>query len=171
MTHVADPQPTESKINEALQAINEFLADEAELAAAELKPAAKHAAIGAGMFTGAGTLALHALWMLIIAFALAIGWALDSWTVLGPWGSFTFGFVLTAIISLLIGFVLVKLGQGQMKKVKKPEATIAEAKATLQAIAHALGRIKDDLPATTVVQADDDAWRRPRVVGTDFRAG
>lgn len=171
MTHAAETEPMESKLGDALEAINEFLANEAELAAAELKPAAKHAAIGAGMFTGAGAFAMHALWMLIIAFALGIGWALDAWTSLGPWGSFTIAFILAGIFSLLFGFILVKLGQNQMKQVRKPEATIAEAKATLQAIAHSLGRIKEDLPATTVVQTEDDAWRRPRVIGPDFRAG
>lgn len=170
MSHVAEPEPTQSKISEALNAINEFLADETELAAAELKPAAKHAGIGAGFFAGASAFAMHALWMLIIAGALAIGWALVTWTPMSPWAAFTWGFVITALVSLLIGFVLIKLGQSQMKKVKKPEATIAEAKATLQAIAYSLGRIKEDLPTTQVVQADEDAWRRPRVVGLDDKA-
>ncbi len=150
-----------SKLGEVVDALSEFISNETELAAAELKPAAKHAGIGSGMFAGAGTFALHALWMLVIAFALAIGWILDSFTALSAWGSFTLGFVIAAVISLLIAFVLVKIGQAQMKKVKKPEATIAEAKATLQTITASLSRIKGEPEATEVIRADDDAWRRP----------
>lgn len=161
MTDPINPDLTTSKLGEIVDALSEFVATESELAAAELKPAAKHAGIGSGMFAGAGTFALHALWMLIIAFALAIGWILDSFTALGPWGAFTLGFVIAAVISLLIAFVLVKIGQAQMKKVKKPEATIAEAKATLQAIAASLGRIKGEPEGTEVIRADDDVWRRP----------
>lgn len=161
MTDPINPDLTTSKLGEIVDALSEFVATESELAAAELKPAAKHAGIGSGMFAGAGTFALHALWMLIIAFALAIGWILDSFTALGPWGAFTLGFVIAAVISLLIAFVLVKIGQAQMKKVKKPEATIAEAKATLQTIAASLTRIKGDPQGTEVISTDDDAWRRP----------
>ena len=116
----------------------EFASKEAELARAEVVPAAKNAGFGSGMFAGAGVFALHALWMIIIAISLAIAWLLNSVTALGPWGSGTIAFVITAVFSLLIAFVLVKLGQSRFKKVAKPEATIAEAKATFTAIGDAL---------------------------------
>lgn len=167
MTNPTNPDLPTSKLGEVVDALSEFIAAESELAAAELKPAAKHAGIGSGMFAGAGTFALHALWMLIIAFALAIGWILDAFTALSTWGAFTIGFIIAAVISLLIAFVLVKIGQAQMKKVKKPEATIAEAKATLQAIVASLGRIKGEPQGAEVIRPDDDAWRRPTPLQTD----
>lgn len=112
----------------------EFVEREKELAAAEIKPAVRHAAFGGGMFGGAGVFAFHALWMLIIALALTVGWILDSFTQLSTWGSFTLGFFICAILSLLIAFILFKIGQGQIKRVKAPEATIAEASATMTAL-------------------------------------
>ncbi|MCC2594379.1 phage holin family protein [Tessaracoccus sp. OS52] len=115
----------------------EFVEREKELAKAELVPAARHAGIGGALFGGVGVFAFHAIWMLIIALALAVGWLLDSVTVLGPWGSLTIGFVVTAVVSLLIAFILLKIGQGQFKRVHAPEATIAEAKATMAALADA----------------------------------
>lgn len=115
----------------------EFVSREKELAKAELVPAAKHAGIGSGLFAGAGVFALHALWMILIGGALAVGWLLDSVTRLSTWGAFTLGFLAVAVVSLFIAFVLVKVGQLQMKKVKAPSATIAEAGATLSALVSA----------------------------------
>ncbi|WP_158600424.1 phage holin family protein [Tessaracoccus antarcticus] len=117
----------------------EFVSKETELAKAEVIPSAKQAGIGSGMIAGAGAFALHALWMIIIAVALAIAWLLNSVTVLGPWGSGTIAFVITAVFSLLVAFILVKLGQSRFKKVTMPEATIAEAKATFTAIGDSIG--------------------------------
>ncbi len=116
----------------------EFISRETELAKAEVVPAAKQAGIGSGLFAGAGILALHALWMILIAVVLAIAWLLNSVTDLGPWASGTFAFIITAVFSLLVAFILVKVGQSRFKKVSKPEATIAEAKATLTAISDAV---------------------------------
>ena len=103
-----------------------------------LDTAAKQAGLGSGLFAGAGAFAFHALWMIIIAIALAIAWLLDSLTVIGPWGAGTIAFITTAVFSLLVAFILAKLGQSRFRKVSKPEATIAEAKATLSAISDAV---------------------------------
>lgn len=129
---------TGSTFQQVRTSLAEFVSKETELAKAELVPSAKQAGVGSGMFAGAGVLALHALWMIIIAISLAIAWLLNSLTVLGPWGSGTIAFIITAVFSLLLAFVLVKLGQSRFKKVSKPDATIAEAKATLTAITDAI---------------------------------
>lgn len=129
---------TGATIQQLRASLSEFISKETELAKAEVVPAAKQAAFGSGMFAGAGALAFHALWMIIISIALGIAWLLNSLTVLGPWGSGTIGFLVTAVFSLLIAFVLVKLGQSRFRKVSKPEATIAEAKATFSAISDAV---------------------------------
>ncbi len=142
------PEPA-STFNRVAANVSDFIAVESELAKAELVPAAKHAGIGTGFFAGAGAFIFHALWMLVIAMALAISWALNSFTPLGPWGSFTIGFLLTVMFSLLIAFILIMLGRRQFKQVKKPEATIAEAKATAAAISAALGTTPTDEPTLT----------------------
>ncbi len=139
-----------STLNRVKENVSDFIAVESELAKAELVPAAKHAGIGTGLFAGASAFIFHAIWMLIIAVAIAISWALNSFTPLGPWGAFTFGFLITVVMSLLIAFILIMLGRAQLRQVKKPEATIAEAKATLDSISDALGAQPDTEPAQQV---------------------
>ena len=72
--------PTEPRhpLVEIKDAVADFVAKESELAAAELKPAAKAGAIGAGFFAGAALFAFHAVWMLVIVVALAIGLLLQG---------------------------------------------------------------------------------------------
>lgn len=143
---------TGSTFQQVRNSLVEFVSKEVELAKAEVVPSAKQAGVGSGLFAGAGVLALHALWMIIIAISLAIAWLLNSVTALGPWACGTIAFVITAVFSLLVAFVLVKLGQSRFKKVSKPEATIAEAKATLTAISDA---ISGDSPAHRELAAQD----------------
>lgn len=119
-------------------ALADFISAESELAAAELKPAAKSAGIGAAMFAGAAVFLFHAIWMLVIVLALAVGLLLYSLTPLGPWGSFTLGFLVSMLLSGLFAFILITLGRGKFREVKKPTATIAEAKTTLNAVVDAI---------------------------------
>lgn len=119
-------------------AVSDFVARESELAAAELKPAAKAAGIGAGLFAGAAVFAFHAIWMLVILIALAVGLLLYAVTPLGPWGSFTLGFLISMLVSVAAALVLALLGRNRFRRVKKPDATIAEAKATLDAVVAAV---------------------------------
>ena len=124
-----------------------------ELAAAELKPAAKAAGIGAGFFAGAAVFLFHVLWMLVIVMALAVGLLLHAVTPLGPWTSFLLGFVASMLISLVIAVVLAILGKNKFKQVKKPDATIAEAKATLDAVVNAIAARKPGSDA--VIRAEN----------------
>ncbi len=123
---------------EIKDAVADFVSKESELAAAELKPTAKAAGMGAGFFAGAAVFLFHALWMLVIVVALAMGLLLHSITPIGPWASFTLGFVISVLFSVLIAGVLFTLGRGKFSQVKKPEATISEAKATLDAVVDAI---------------------------------
>ena len=123
---------------EIKDAVSDFVAKESELAAAELKPSAKAAGIGTGFFAGAAIFLFHALWMLVIVVALAIGLLLHSVTPMGPWGAFTLGFLATVVFSVLVAGVLFTLGRGKFTQVKKPTATISEAKATLDAVVDAI---------------------------------
>ena len=118
--------------------VADFVSKETELAAAELKPSAKAAGYGAGFFAGAAVFAFHALWMLVILVALAIGLLLHAVTPIGPWGSFTLGFLASVLISVLIAGILFTMGRGKFAQVKAPTATISEAKATLDAVVDAI---------------------------------
>lgn len=135
-------------------AVAEFVAKESELAAAEIKPAAKAAGIGTGLFAAAGVFVFHALWMFVILFALAISLLLSAVAKLSLLPSLTLGFLASMLFSLLVALVLFTLGRGKFRDVKKPEATIAEAKATLDAVVTAIsasgGKSKD-----VVVRAED----------------
>lgn len=123
---------------EIKDAVADFVSKESELAAAELKPSAKAAGMGAGFFAGAAIFLFHALWMLVILVALAVGLLLHAITPLGPWGSFTLGFLASVLFSLLVAGLLFTFGRGKFSQVKKPDATISEAKATLDAVVDAI---------------------------------
>ena len=144
---------TPTTLQQVRASLTEFISKETELAKAEIVPAAKQAGIGSGMFAGAGILALHALWMLLIAIVLAIAWLLNAQTALGPWASGTIAFVITAVLSLLVALILVLIGKSRFKRVGKPEATIAEAKATFTAISDA---VTGDTEADRQLAAQDE---------------
>lgn len=129
-----------SRLADITDGLKKLSSSQLELAKAEITPAVKHAAIGGGMFGGAGAFAMHALWMLLIGAALAVGLAFDQFTSLTTWPAFVLGFVTVGIASLLIAGILALLGRSQFRRVKKPEATIAELNATMQALTAAIKR-------------------------------
>ncbi|MFX4273995.1 phage holin family protein [Propionibacteriaceae bacterium Y1685] len=104
---------------------------EVELAKAELIPPAKSAGIGAGMFAGAGVLALYALGILLIGGALALA------LVVPPWAAFL---IVGGIILLICG-ILALIGKASMNKAKfSTDKTVAEATATVNAVKGAASR-------------------------------
>lgn len=105
---------------------------EVELAKSELSASAKNAGAGAGMFGAAGYLALNAVSLLFLAGALALA-------MLVP---LPLGFVLMAVILLVIAGILALIGKSRIKKVKGPEETVSEAKATGDAVKTAVDRGK-----------------------------
>ena len=134
------------------EAVSDFVSKESELAAAEIKPAAKAAGMGAGFFAGAAVFALHAVWMLVILIALAVGLLLNALTPMGPFPSITLGFLVSVIFSLVVAGVLFLMGRGKFKHVKKPDATIAEAKATFDVV---IDRITGGGRPDEIVKVDD----------------
>ncbi|WP_040283461.1 phage holin family protein [Tessaracoccus massiliensis] len=133
--------------------LSEFVSKTSELASAEIKPSAKAAGIGSGFFAGAVIFALHALWMLVILIALAVGLLLHALTPLGAFPSITLGFLVSVLFSLLVAGILFTLGRGKFKAVKKPEATLTEAKLTLDAVVDAVASRKKD--ADVVIRPED----------------
>lgn len=106
---------------------------EMELAKAELSSSAKNAGLGAGLFGAAGYLAINALSLLFIAGALAIAVWLDSWWL---------GFVIVAGALLVVAAILALIGKSRVSKVKAPERSINEAKASADAVKQAIARGK-----------------------------
>ncbi|WP_438486805.1 phage holin family protein [Streptomyces sp. S186] len=95
--------------------------DEIALAKAELRQDAKRAGIGSAAFLVAGALALFALPVLSFAAAYGIhnlGLGL-AWSFLIVGGAF-----------LVVAALLVLIAVAKMKKIKKPEKSIASAKQT-----------------------------------------
>lgn len=133
--------------------LSEFVSKTSELAAAEIKPAAKSAGIGSGFFAGAAVFVLHALWMLVILIALAVGLLLNAVTPMGPFPAITLGFLVSVLFSLLVAGVLFTLGRGKFKAVKAPSATISEVKLTLDAVVDAVASRKKD--SAVVIRSED----------------
>lgn len=131
--------------------LGDFLSKEAELAKAELVPSAKKAGIGAGMFAISLGFALHAVWMIVIALAAVFTWLLTL-TGMSLALSLILGFLIAAVVSLILAGIFALIGIGNFKKVKAPSATIAEFKATLNALSDGWTR-KDD-PAMPVKKPD-----------------
>ena len=95
--------------------------DEIALAKAELRQDAKRAGIGSAAFVVAGVLALFALPVLSFAAAYGIhnlGLGL-AWSFLIVGGAF-----------LIIAALLILIAMAKIKKIKKPEKSIASAKET-----------------------------------------
>lgn len=105
---------------------------EVELAKRELSASAKRGGVGAGMFGAAGYFAINAVTLLYVAAALGL-WAL---TGLHP----ALCFLIVAGVLLLIAAVLGLLGYLSIKKIKAPEATIAEANKTIDGVKTATQR-------------------------------
>jgi hypothetical protein len=123
---------------------------EIELAKAELIPSAKKAGIGAGLFGAAGYFGINGATFLYVAAALGI-WALG----LPLWLSF----LIVAVALLLIAGILALVGYSNVKKVKGPDRTIAQAKVTVAevkgAIQHGTAAAKAPQIEGSVVSTDD----------------
>jgi len=107
-------------IKTATEQVSTLVRSEIELAKLELVNSAKQGGIGAGFFAGAGVIAAFSAFF----FFFMVGELLAIW--LPRWAAFTIVFV----FMLLLVAVLVLLGMRQIKKVKKPERTIASLQDT-----------------------------------------
>ncbi len=108
--------------------VKELVRDEIELAKSELIPSAKEAGLGAGLFGGAGYLALSA--MLLLFFGAAYG---ISTAGVALWLSF----VIVAVALLVIAAVLALIGRARINKVTPPVRTIAGANETVAEVTSA----------------------------------
>ncbi len=117
--------------------IQTIVKGEIELAKAELVPQAKRLTLGAGLFGAAGYFLIQAVTLLFICGGLAFT-ALYEGGVGIVW-AFCLGFLTMAGVTLLIAGVLVLIGWMKVQ-VKGPEATIANAQQSVDAVTSAINR-------------------------------
>ena len=109
-----------------------------ELAVAEITPVAKHGGIGAGLFGGAGAFGWIALKTLGLTACFALSLIYYELVDLDAILSLTLGFLTGSILLLIFAAIFALIGRSQIKRVKAPEATIAEVKASVSAISEAV---------------------------------
>lgn len=138
----------ESKVGEIIQSITDdmklLVKDEIELAKSELKPSAKFAGIGGGFAAMALYLLIVGSILLFITIALVL-YALG----LAPWLSF----LIVTVALFLVAGVFGLVAYTQIKKVKAPERSIAQAQ---DAVAEISGAVK----------RANAAAKAPRIEGT-----
>lgn len=115
--------------------LSQILRGEIELAKVEIKQDVQHAGKGAGMFAGAGVLALYGLGLLFLGLAAV----LDIWL---PWWA---SLLIVAAVLFLVAGVLALVGKKQVSQVKgKPERAISNAQQTVAALKPAPAHVRDD---------------------------
>jgi uncharacterized membrane protein YqjE len=104
----------EQPVGELLQQLSAQTAtlvrQELKLAQLELQQKGKRAGLGAGMFGGAGVVALYGVGALIAAIILLLATALDAWLAA----------VIVAVVLLAVGGVLALTGKKQVEKATPP---------------------------------------------------
>lgn len=130
------PTPTERGVGDVVKAITSdvqlLVKHEIELAKSELMPSAKAAGTGAGLFGGAGVLALYALGLVFIGLSVLIGQAL---------GQVWLGFLIMAGGLLLVAAILGIIGKVSMGKADfSASHTKASTEASVNAVKGAVER-------------------------------
>jgi MFS family permease len=127
---VRDNDAAQASLGELVQRFSQQTAtlvrQEMRLAQAELKEKGKRAGIGAGLFGGAGVVALAAFGTLVAGLVLLLGEAVAMWIS---------AFVVTGALALLAG-VMALVGKKQVAQATppKPEAAIESVQADVAEI-------------------------------------
>jgi Putative Actinobacterial Holin-X, holin superfamily III len=104
----------------------ELIRSELRLAQAEMTAKAKHAGVGAGLFGGAGLVALYGVGALIATVILLLSLVMDPWLA---------ALIVTVVLFAVAG-VAALLGKKQVTEATppKPEQTIANVQQDVQAV-------------------------------------
>ncbi|WP_084550043.1 phage holin family protein [Actinomadura rifamycini] len=110
-------------VRQATQQVSDLMRAELRLAVAELKDKGRHAGTGAGLFGGAGLVALYGLGALLAAAIAAIALVLPVWAAALIMGG----------ALLLVAGVLALMGRGQTRRATPamPERAAEEARQTV----------------------------------------
>jgi uncharacterized membrane protein YqjE len=104
-----------------------LIRQEMRLAQAELQEKGKRAGMGAGMFGGAGVVALYGVGALIAAVIMLVGTALEPWLAA----------VIVGVVLLAVGGILALIGKRKVK-----QATPAKPEQALESVQRDIDEVK-----------------------------
>ncbi|MDI6101459.1 phage holin family protein [Actinoplanes sp. NEAU-A12] len=121
---------TAELVQRASEQLSRLVRDELTLAKAELAEKGKRAGIGAGLFGGAGVLAMYGVGAAIATGVIALDLVLPLWLA---------ALIVTVVLFAIAG-VLALLGKKQVTRAVPPEpsAAIASVKADVDEVKHAV---------------------------------
>ena len=113
-------------VQELSQQTSTLIPQEMRLAQAELTEKGRHAGKGAGMFGGAGAVALYGVGALIAAAIIGLGTALEPWLAA----------VIVGVVLLLIAGILALTGKREVNRAgpPKPEQTIESVQRDVETV-------------------------------------
>ena len=162
---MADKLPVGDTIDNLKTDGQKLVQDSKALVTAEIKPAAKHAGIGVGMFGGAGYFGIVGALLLWLcgAFAFSLMWQhIGNWDILL---SLVVGFATMAVVLFILAGILALVGKGQISQVKAPTGVVDEAKSTLEAVKSAVARGKYNATARHSIDANEASSQAAPVAG------
>jgi uncharacterized membrane protein YqjE len=121
---------SDQQIGDLVKQLSEQTSDlvrkELKLAQVEMQEKGKRAGIGAGLFGGAGLVALYGLGVLIAAIVLALATAIDAWLAA----------LIVAVVLFAIAGVAALMGRRQVERATppQPEQAIASTKRDVQVV-------------------------------------
>ena len=125
------PTRDERSVGELVQQLSQqtstLVRQEMRLAQAELQEKGKRAGLGAGMFGGAGLVALYGVGALIAAAIMVLGTALEPWLAA----------VIVGVVLLAVGGILALVGKSQVKK-----ATPAKPEQAMESVQRDIDEVK-----------------------------
>jgi len=126
-TNSANDTSTAELVTRLTQQSTELIRSEIRLAQAEMTEKAKHAGLGAGLFGGAGLVALYGVGALVAAVVLALSLVLPAWL----------GALIVAVVLLAIAGVVALMGKKQVT-----QATPAAPQHTIESVKQDMDTIK-----------------------------
>jgi uncharacterized membrane protein YqjE len=128
--HEVQPRPADASTAQLVTQLTEkstqLIREELRLAQAEMTAKAKHAGVGAGLFGGAGLIALYGVGSLIATVILLLALAMDPWLA---------ALIVTVVLFAIAGIAAL-VGKKQVSRATppKPEQTIANVQRDVETI-------------------------------------
>lgn len=129
--HRPAPAPSTAElIRRATDQLSTLVRDEIALARAEMSEKLAHAGKGAGLFGGAGLVALYGVFGVLAAAVLGLARVMPGWAAALVVGGFL----------LVVAGLMAALGRGQVRKATPPvpEAAVSGVRADIEAVASAV---------------------------------
>lgn len=124
MTGAPQDRSTGELLSALTEQVSTLVRDEMRLARAEMSEAGKRYGVGAGMFGGAGLVALYGLGVLIAAAVLGLAAALDAWLAA----------LIVAVVLFAVAGVLALVGKKNVDKAPSfPGNRVESVKADVEA--------------------------------------